>query len=135
MLMMWWVIPFFVTAFLSYPFRSYLSSYLHFLIAFGVPSIFALILNAVEAKYRFWKDTGHWGRLGWLTGSYAVVILIVLIITLTLDSYGLIGYFGGDPEGSFGMLYLPSFVFYLLVGAIASSVLTVREAVKRHHAQ
>jgi hypothetical protein len=112
MLMFCWIIPFFVIAFVSYQLKGCFSSYLHFSVAIGVPLIVAAALNAVYAKYPFWKDMENWGRFSWLTGSYAVVILLLAIITVTLASYGLIGYFRGDAEGSFGMLYLPSLEQY-----------------------
>lgn len=41
-----------------------------------------------------------------------------MVVTLTLDYFRLVRYFGGDAAGSFGMLYIPSVMFYLLLGLI-----------------
>jgi len=125
-LMTWWIVVFFVIALFSYPVTSYLSSYLPFFIAFVVILASGIVLNIMETKFFFWRDMGHWGRFLMLTGSYAVAIIVILVITMILDSYRLVGYFRGDPEGSFGMLYVSSVIFYLLAGVIVSVVLSVK---------
>jgi hypothetical protein len=125
-LMAWWIAVFFIIALFSYPVKSYLSSYVPFFVAFVVILASGIALNIIETKFLFWRDMGHWGRFLILTGSYAFAILVILVITLTLDSYRLIGYFRGDPEGSFGMLYVPSVIFYFLAGTILSAVLSAK---------
>ena len=130
-LMSWWIVPFFVIALFSYPLRAYVSSYVPFLVALVVISSSGILMNVLETKFRFWSWLGHWSKCLILIGSYALAILVILILTLTLDSYGLVGYFDGDAEGSFGMLYIPSAIFYLMAGAIAPAVLTGRGFVTR----
>jgi len=74
---------------------------------------------------------GYWGKFAALMGSYSSTIIAILIISLILSSHGMISYFGGDPEGSFGMLYIPSIVFYGVVGMVLIIGLTAMKGLKK----
>jgi len=74
---------------------------------------------------------GSWGKLATLMISYASTIIVSLIVTIVLSSYGMIDYFGGDPEGSFEMLYIPSIVFYGGVGMVVIFGLKAIKEVKK----
>jgi len=132
--MMWWVIPFFMIALFFYSLKSYFSSFVPFMIVFGLTFTFCVTLNKIDREWEFWNGMHHWGRFGVLMGSYTGLVLSAVFLTDTLHSYGAVRFFGGDPEGSFGMLYLPSVVFYLATGTIVSLVLSARAALKKHRA-
>ncbi len=72
----------------------------------------------MELKINYWNRSKYWKKYLAVNGIYALNVFIIVAITITLDSFGLVGYFDGDPEGSFGMLYFPSIFFYLLLGLI-----------------
>jgi hypothetical protein len=118
LLMAWWIVPFFILALASYPVGAYLTSYVPFLAAFVIIPVCAFILAGLDARLEFWERFGFWKRYFVLTGAYALTMVIVLAVTVTLDFYGLAGYFRGDAAGSFGMLYIPSVVFYFVSGAL-----------------
>ena len=122
--MIWWIFVFFAICLFSYPITRYLTSYIPFFVAFAVTPMFSLFLNLADSAFTFWRRIGYWGKFATLMGSYALTIIAIVIITLVLSSHGMIGYFGGDPEGSFGMLYIPSIVFYGVVGTVLMIGLT-----------
>ena len=130
-LMTWWVFVFFVVSLRSYPIAHHLSSYLPFFIAFAVSIAFGLTLNLTNARWSFWLRLPLWAKILTLIAGYAANVVVILIITVTLDSYRLIDYFGGDPEGSFGMLYIPSAAAYSLLAALAIVALKVKQVLVR----
>lgn len=123
-LMSWWIILFFIFALLSYPVGKYFSSYLPFFISFAVIAVYAFFLSFLNSKFNFWERYGHWKRFFVLIGTYSITIISILIIVVTLDSNGLIQYFGGDAGGSFGLLFLPSIILYFILGVLVSGVKT-----------
>ena len=80
---------------------------------------------------KFWSHRRLWGRFVILATAYTVVIGASLVFTCVLDSYRLVAYFGGDAEGSFGLLYFPSIVFYWLVGAVVCGVGSITQTLNR----
>jgi hypothetical protein len=125
-LMAWWIIAFFMIDLFRFHVRGYLSSYVPYLVAFIVLFSFGIAMNILEVKLQFWSRLGHWGKLVVLTVSYALAVHVMVFLTLTLYSYGLVGFFGADPEGSFGMLYLPSVAFYFVVAAVVGVTWTIK---------
>jgi len=130
-LMSWWIIPFLAAAVLTHPLSEYPRSYLPFLIAFGGMVLFAVALNVINLRLRVWERVGHWGRFLILSGSYALSVVATLAATLVLDSYGALDYFGGDAEGSFGMLFIPSVLGYFVLGGIACAVLSAHRTLRK----
>jgi hypothetical protein len=114
----WWILPFLVISLSGYSLVGHLRSYYPFFIALIITALLSLLCGRVEGKTGYWNRAGYWKKYFVLNGLYILNIFLILSVTLTLHSFGLIGYFGGDPEGSFGMLYIPSIIFYLLGGII-----------------
>lgn len=114
----WWIVPFFIIGLISFPLRQYIDSYYPFFIAFIITIIIGFICGALEGRYDYWHRSGYWKKYFIINGIYLLNIIFILIITLILDCFHFIKYFGGDAAGSFGMLYIPSVIFYLLFGLI-----------------
>ncbi len=131
LLMTWWIFVFFIFCLFSYPVPHYLTSYIPFFVAFGFTLMFSLFLNVADGALDFWERMGYWGKFATLMGFYSSTILSILIVSVILSSHGMISYFGGDPEGSFGMLYLPSIVFYGAVGMVLIIGLTAINGLKK----
>ena len=131
LLMTWWIFVFFAICLFSYPVAGYLTSYIPFWVAFALTLIFSLFLNLADGAFTFWRRVGYWGKFATLMGSYSSTIIAILIISLILSSHGTISYFGGDPAGSFGMLYIPSIVFYGVIGMVLIIGLTGMRGLKR----
>jgi hypothetical protein len=62
----------------------------------------------LENRQGYWRRSGFGKKYFIINAWYAVNVVLILALTLTLDNFHLVGYFGGDPESSFGRLYLPS---------------------------
>ncbi len=122
---LWWVVPFFVIHLLARPFLSNLRSHLLYVVMILVAMGAAAVVSAVDGKRDLWRRSGYWGKYGLLCGAYAVQGILALAIVVTLDSLGAIGYYGGDAEGSIGMLIVPSILAYFLLGGIAGGVLAL----------
>ncbi len=131
LLMTCWIFVFFVICVFSCPVTRYLTSYIPFFVAFSLSLIFSLLLNLAEGVFAFWRRMGYWGKFAILMGFYSSNIIAILIISLILSSHGVISYFGGDPEGSFGMLYIPSIFFYGVVGTVLMLGLTAMKVLKK----
>lgn len=115
---LWWIMLFFIRALVEYPISQFLSSYYPFFIAFSVTLLVCLMVSIIELKTDYWARSGFWTKYIITNGVYTLNVFIILAITILLDSFRLIGYFDGDPEGSFGMLYFPSIFFYLVLGVV-----------------
>lgn len=113
-----WIAPFLLIALWRYSPGRYLSSFYPFGVAVLVTALSGWGCGKMEKKLGFWNQGGFWPRYFMLIGWYWLNILVILAVTLTLDARGWIGYFGGDAAGSFGMLYIPSAIFYTGAGAI-----------------
>ena len=113
-----WITPFLIIGLYSYPPAHYLSSFYPFGVAVLVTVLTGFWCGRLEKKFGFWSQGGFWPRYFILIGGYWLNIVVILAVTLTLDARGWIGYFGGDAAGSFGMLYIPSAIFYTAAGAI-----------------
>jgi hypothetical protein len=130
--MIWWIIVLFVVDLFRYSPIDYHSSYRLYYLAFLVTFICVLILNLLEARFSFWYRLRHWGRIGVLLGMYIVTMYMIFFAVFALP-YDFFDYFGGCSGGSFGMGFLPSAIFYILVGAIVAGILTVRNIFVRKH--
>jgi hypothetical protein len=114
----WWVMIFLIIALGHFSPGRYPASYLPFVVALVIPVLLSLLSNRLEQRYAYWHNAGFWKKYFLLNGGYALNVGLIMAVTLGLDYLHLLGYFGGDPEGSFGMLYLPSVVGYLVLGLI-----------------
>lgn len=121
----WWILPFFVIAIAKFPIAGHVKSYLPFAIAFAVTMLVSVLFNLISAKRGLWARLGHWGKCCSLAAAYMVNVVAILALTLTLDSLDMIEYFGSCPAGSFGMLYIPSVLFYWVGGLAVALVLTL----------
>jgi hypothetical protein len=130
-LMSWWIIPFLAASVLTHPISEYPRSYLLFLIALGGIVSFAGALNVINLRWQVWGKMGHWGKFLILSGCYTLSVAAILAVTLVLDSYGALDYFGGDAEGSFGMLFIPSVLGYFVLGGIACAVLSAHRTLRK----
>jgi len=116
--MSWWIAPFFIVALLSRPIGENIRSYLPFFISFIVFAAAGCLLGFLDARFGFWTRAGLWKRGLILVIGYAATAITALLLTIIVDYYGLISYFGGDAAGSFGLLYIPSIIFYAVAGGV-----------------
>ncbi|HRR40076.1 MAG TPA: hypothetical protein P5244_02470 [Syntrophales bacterium] len=124
---LWWVLPMFAIHLLLYPFTEYFSSHLLYLIVIGIALLTAAGASIMNVMIPRWEYACPWERYYWLAAAYTVQMIVTLIIALILDAYHLIRYYGGDAAGSIGMLFIPSVLFYFIVGVIGKWV------VRLHH--
>ncbi|HNR33097.1 MAG TPA: hypothetical protein PKI11_19560 [Candidatus Hydrogenedentes bacterium] len=115
---LWWVLPFFIGHLFTYPFRDHFSSHLLYLVVITVALLAGLLLSALDARTRLWTRLGYWGKYALLCGAYAAETIVVLVLLIALDARRVLTYFGGDAEGSVGMLLIPSILFHVLAGTI-----------------
>ncbi|MDH7515465.1 MAG: hypothetical protein QHI48_06310 [Bacteroidota bacterium] len=118
LLMSSWVVPFFIIEAFSHPFRGNLPSFTPFFIWFSTFSVAALLFSMFDSRKGFWHRYGFWKRYTVLEAAYAGTTLVALLLHTVLDSLGMVDYFGGDPEGSFAMYYIPSIMVYAAAGAL-----------------
>ena len=112
----WWILPFLVISLSQFPLLENLPSYDTYFIPFIITGIFSLICGLVERQTDWWSRAGFWKRYFALNGLYILNISLIIAVTITLHDYRLLRYFGGDAEGSFGLLYPYTIVFYLVAG-------------------
>jgi hypothetical protein len=114
----WWILPFLVINLSQFPFWEHLPSYYPFFIPFIITGIFSILCGLVEAQTGWWSRAGFWKKYLVLNGLYILNIFLIIHVTITLDNYRMLRYFGGDACGSFGMLYPWTIPLYLLAGII-----------------
>jgi hypothetical protein len=124
----WWMAPFLLVALANFSPEHWPLSYTPFLVAVAVTLLLSALCNQLEKRHRYWRRSGFAKRYFLLNGWYLLNVALILALTLSLDSVHLVGFFGGDPEGSFGMLYIPSVLFYLVLGLILGLARQVRKA-------
>lgn len=119
-LIFWWVIPVFLLELSRYPLFEYLNSYCLYFTIFGITITIGLMINLVDRRFRFWDKIGLWRKYLIIGTVYTIDIVIILFID------GFLGFdtFRSDPEGSIGMLFMPSIYLYFVVGAIVTFVCT-----------
>jgi hypothetical protein len=127
-----WIIPFFIAALISYPMTEHVYSYIPFFIAFLVLGTSGYVLGSLNSRFDFWTRYGMWKRCCVLVGMYTLAVGLILVLVVTLDSYRLVTYFGGDAGGSFGLLLLPSIIIYLALGGVFATITTIIKRVKAH---
>jgi hypothetical protein len=120
---LWWTVPAFILELLAHPFREYFSSHLQYLITIAMCLIWSLVLGIVDAANPLWQKSGYWGRFILVWVFYLLQMTTTLAVFLSLVSSRTIDYYGADPEGSIGMLFLPSVAFYFLLGLGAGTLL------------
>ncbi len=118
MMSLWWVLPVFAIHLFRHPFAEYFSSHLLYLVVIGIALLTAAGASVANAMIPRWEDAGPWEKYYWLAAAYTIQMIVTLTITLILDAYHLIRYYGGDAAGSIGMLFIPSVIFYFIVGVI-----------------
>jgi hypothetical protein len=122
-IMMWWTMPFFIRDMLTYNSYKYLSSYLTYIIGWSVAIICGTLLNLIESKWIPWNSMRYWGKYATIMMAYIVTVIVIVSIIIILDEYRIVEYFGGDAGGSFGLLYGPSILGYIILGLIGSRLL------------
>lgn len=130
-LMFWWITLFFFFTLISYPFVNNIRSFLPFFVAVIVISIASFLLNFLNVKLAFWSRIQSCKRFLFLSFCYAVTTIIILLLTVLMDYFGLICYFGGDAAGSFGMFYIPSILLYAIAGSILCLIMRVIERIRK----
>ena len=120
----WWVFPFFVMRLFRYPLYDYLSSYYLYFMVFGTTIVFGFSINIFENRYGIWTRFGYWKKYLYISTLYTITITAILVIALAMGSKGLLDYFGGDAEVSFAILFIPSIVLHIVLGALVGLVLT-----------
>ena len=115
---LWWVIPFFVRDLLAYSFIPYFTSHLLYLVTIAISIVCAITLGFIDGKKDLWNRYEFWGKYLIVIGAYAAQIILIFFVIIFLGSNRLLKYYGGDPEGSVGMLFFPSIVFYLVIGGV-----------------
>lgn len=119
---LWWVFPVFVLALITHPIHLHLRSHLLYVTVFFLSALSAVILSMIDGRWDLWQRAGYWVRYALLCGAYLLQTVIVITVLLTLDSFRLLAHFGGDAEGSIGMLLIPSAIIYLMAGAAAGGI-------------
>jgi hypothetical protein len=123
----WWIAPFLLVALARFSPARWPLSYVPFLVAVAVTMLLSALCGRLENRRGSWRRAGFAKRYFLLNGWYALNVGLILTVTLSLDYFHLAGYFTGDPEGSFGMLYLPSVLVYLVLGLILGLARQVRK--------
>jgi hypothetical protein len=111
-----WVVPFFIIGLIRYSLFDYFTSFIPFFVTFVIYGITGLLLNSWNQSTGFWSNYGVWKRYFLLVGMYSLAAILTVISIMALDSIGLARYFGGDAGGSFGLLFFPSMIFYIVIG-------------------
>jgi hypothetical protein len=124
----WWMTPFLLVALARFSPARWPLSYVPFLVAVAVTLLLSALCGRLEQRHGYWRRSGFAPRYFLLNGWYALNVCLILAVTLSLDYLHLVGYFNGDPEGSFAMLYLPSVLLYLVGGLILGLARQVRKA-------
>jgi|WetSurMetagenome_2_1015567.scaffolds.fasta_scaffold767032_1 hypothetical protein len=124
----WWIAPFLLVALSRFSPARWPRSYVPFLMAVTVTLLLSALCGWLENRQGSWRRSGFGKKYFLLIAWYALNVALILALTLSLDHFHLVGYFGGDPEGSFGMLYLPSVLVYLVLGFILVVARRVRKA-------
>jgi hypothetical protein len=123
----WWMALFLLVALARFSPGHGPLSYVTFLVAVAVTGLLSAFCGRLENRRGYWRRSGFAKRYFLLNGWYVLNVGLILAVTLTLDHFRLVGYFNGDPEGSFGMLYLPSVLVYLVLGLILGLARQVRK--------
>ncbi len=113
-----WLAPFCITYLIFFPLLEYWNSHLLYGILFGVSILAMLILNSLELASGYWGRSGSTKKIIIVCGSYALTMLISLIVILSLDAAHVLKYYKGDAGGSPGMFILPSIIFYCAIGIL-----------------
>ena len=124
----WWIAPFLILALSRFSPARWPLSYVPFLVAIAVTLLLSALCGWLEKRHGYWRRSGFAKRYFLLNGWYVLNVALILAVTLTLDHFHLVGYFNRSPEGSFGMLYLPSVLLYLALGLILGVARQVRKA-------
>jgi hypothetical protein len=114
----WWILPFAGINLAQFPLWENLASYYAYFIPVIVTGIFSIICGQVEAPTGWWSRAGFWKKYLVIIGLYTLNIILIIALTITLHDKGVLSFFGGDPEGSFGMIYPWTVILYLLAGSI-----------------
>jgi len=117
-----WFIPLGGAHLLRYPLVAYWDSHLLYMVLLAAAFLVLLGMNALDLATDFWRRAALWLRILILCGGYAFMTACNLTVLLTLDAVGILHYYGGDPEGSAGMLLMPSAFLWLILGGVSSGL-------------
>ncbi len=116
-MMFWWSIPALVIQLQHYQFNKYTSSYIIYYVIFGITLVYGALLTK-DKKAQTWEELSIRQKFFWLCSRYAINIALMLLCVAGLSHFHLLDYFGSDPEGSIGMLFVPSALAYFLPGLL-----------------
>jgi hypothetical protein len=132
---LWWAVPAFFIQLQNYQFNKYLSSYIIYYVIFGITLVYGVLLTK-DKKAQKWKELSIRQKFFWLCSRYAINIALMLLCVGVLSHFHLLDYFGSDPEGSIGMLFVPSALAYFLPGLLVCFLMDwgkwIRERLTRH---
>jgi hypothetical protein len=114
---LWWAVPAFLIQLQHYQFNKYPSSYIIYYVIFGVTLVFGALL-IIDKKAQKWEELSIRQKFFWLCSRYGINIGLMLLLVGVLSHFHLIDYFESDPEGSIGMLFVPSALAYFLPGLL-----------------
>jgi len=113
---LWWVVPLFVVNIMTHPSLLHMQSHMVYIVIIFLSASAAFTLIAISAATNIWAYATNWGRYHILCTVYTIQMIFTLLIVLALNACRMIGYYGGDPEGSVGMLFIPSTLLYFVLG-------------------
>lgn len=113
---LWWVLPLFAVNIMAHPFLPHLQSHLLYIVIIMFSVSAAISLSTVRTTTNVWGDATNWGRYHLLCTAYTIQMIVTLLIVLVLDAFRLIGHYGGGPEVSVEMLFIPSALLYFVLG-------------------
>jgi len=116
--MMSWIAPFLALDLFSHSVMADAASFVPYWVVGGFAVTGILLLEFLEHRLRIWSQRGLWGKFVVAMSAYSVVIGASLTVTVLLDAFGYVAYFGGDAGGSFGLLYVPSVILFWVVGGV-----------------
>jgi hypothetical protein len=90
------------------------------------------IFQIVTFLLNLWSNRKLWQKYLILGFAYTANIAAILTVYFSTDTWVQYEYFGGDPEGSFGMLFIPSVILYAIIGGILIASISVYRFMRTH---
>lgn len=125
-----WVGPFFALNLYQYPLDEYANSYRLYYLVFSSTLLISIATIAANHFIKVWEMPGYWRKFLFVWGAYAANIVLILVVYFGCAAPGTWEYFGGCPAGSFGMLFIPSVITYLIGGAFVGLIYSMDQQAK-----
>lgn len=116
------LIPFFVRDVMKYQFLQNIRSFIPYLVCLAIVSLLSLLIHVIEVKNNYWGKLKPLLKCIYLIALYVINVFVVIAINSYLDKHHLIEFFGGDSAGSFMVFFIPSVIFYLILGVIVTLI-------------